>query len=217
MQAFAGCRFVVVDVETTGTSPRVGDRVTEVAAVVVEDGRIEDAFQSLVNPGRPIPAFITSLTGISNAMVADAPSFTEIADALAQTLSARTFVAHNAPFDWGFLSMEFERAERPEALAGSPLCTVRLARRLLAHLPRRNLDAVAWHYGIEIEGRHRALGDAHATARVLLGLLRDAEQQRGIDSLDALQEWLATRAGTPRKRRTAMPHPVDDRGLGPGA
>jgi DNA polymerase-3 subunit epsilon len=217
MRAFAGCRFVVVDVETTGTSPHSGDRVTEVAAVVMEGGQIEDAFQSLVNPGRPIPSFITSLTGITNAMVADAPSFRDIAGALAQRLEARTFVAHNAPFDWGFLSMEFARADRPEALFGPPLCTVRLARRLLKHLPRRNLDAVAWHYGIEIESRHRALGDARATAQVLRGLLRDAEQQRGIDSLEALQAWLATRTASSRKRRRALPRPVGDRGLGPGA
>lgn len=217
MKAFADCRFVVVDVETTGTSPRTGDRVTEVAAVVLENGRIDDVFQSLVNPGRPIPAFITSLTGISNAMVAGAPSFHDIAGALAQTLEAGTFVAHNAPFDWGFLAMEFERADRPEVLTGSPLCTVRLARRLLAHLPRRNLDSVAWHYGISIESRHRALGDARATALVLQGLLRDADRLHGIDTLDALREWMATRAALVRQRRSAMPRPVDDRGLGPGA
>ncbi len=217
MRAFADCRFVVVDVETTGTSPHSGDRVTEVAAVVMEGGQIEDAFQSLVNPGRPIPSFITSLTGITNAMVADAPSFRDIAGALAQILAARTFVAHNAPFDWGFLAMEFARADQPEALSGPPLCTVRLARRLLAHLPRRNLDSVAWHYGIEIEGRHRALGDARATAQVLRGLLHDAERLHGIDSFAALQAWLATRTAASRKRRSALPRPVDDRGLGPGA
>jgi DNA polymerase-3 subunit epsilon len=217
MKAFADCRFVVIDVETTGTSPNTGDRVTEVAAVLLENGRIEDEFQSLVNPGRPIPGFISSLTGISNAMVADAPSFCDIAGTLAQALEARTFVAHNAAFDWGFLAMEFARADRPEVLSGAPLCTVRLARRLLAHLPRRNLDAVAWHYGVEIEGRHRALGDARATALVLQGLLRDADRLHGIDTLDALQEWLATRAATIRQRRRAMPRPVSDRGLGPGA
>ena len=216
MTAFSDCRFVVVDVETTGSSAIRGDRVTEVAAVVVESGRVEVAFQSLVNPERHIPAFITGLTGISNAMVADAPTFCEIADSLATTLAARTFVAHNAVFDWGFLTMEFARAHRPEALAGAPLCTVRLARRVLAHLPRRNLDAVAWHYGVSIESRHRALGDARATAQVLLGLLRDAEQ-RGFHSLDELRTWMASRAGATRKRRTAMPRPVDDRGLGPGA
>ena len=217
MPSFADCRFVVVDVETTGTSPRSGDRVTEVAAVLVEGGRIEDVFLSLVNPGRPIPSFITALTGISNAMVASAPSFGDIAGALAQALAGGTFVAHNAPFDWGFLAMEFERADLPDALAGPPLCTVRLARRLLAHLPRRNLDAVAWHYGISIESRHRALGDARATAQVLRGLLRDADQQRDIHSLEDLQAWLSLRTSATRPRRSAMPRPVSDRGLGPGA
>lgn len=216
MSAFAECRFVVVDVETTGTSALGGDRVTEVAAVVLEDGRIEDAFQSLVNPGRPISSFITGLTGISNAMVAAAPPFRDIALALEATLQGRTFVAHNATFDWGFLSMEFARADHPNALTGKPLCTVRLARRLLAHLPRRNLDSVAYHYGVSIEGRHRALGDARATAQVLRGLLRDAEV-RGIESLDALCVWLATRTSASKKRRSALPRPVDDRDLGPGA
>ncbi len=222
--AFQDCRFVVVDVETTGVSALGGDRVTEVAAVVVEAGRMDDAFQSLVNPGRPISSRITALTGISNAMVADAPSFAQVADAFALTLTGRTFVAHNAGFDWGFLSMEFGRVAQPDALAGPlasplagpPLCTVRLARRLLAHLPRRNLDAVAWHYGVAIDGRHRALGDARATAQVLLGLLRDAER-RDIHTLEALHDWLASRTGAARKRRSALPRWVDDSGLGPGA
>jgi len=216
MRAFAECRFVVVDVETTGSSHGGGDRVTEVAAVVVEGGVIGDAFHSLVNPGRPIPWRITSLTGISDAMVADAPSFDEIADDLARVLAERTFVAHNAPFDWGFLGMELARAGRPDALRGTPLCTVRLSRRLLAHLPRRNLDSVAMHYGVPIEGRHRAMGDARATAHVLLGLLRDVERQ-GVDSLAALEAWLAHRAASRAKRRSALPRWMSDRELGPGA
>jgi len=216
MRAFADCRFVVVDVETTGTSHASGDRVTEVAAVVVEDGVVADAFHSLVNPGRPIPWRITMLTGISDAMVAGAPAFEGIAGDLAGVLRARTFVAHNAPFDWGFLGMEFARAGHPDVLGGAPLCTVRLARRLLAHLPRRNLDAVALHYGVSIESRHRALGDARATAQVLLGLLRDLDRQ-GVDTMDALRAWLARRQPTRVKRRSALPRWVDDRGLGPGA
>ncbi len=203
MQALARCRFVVVDVETTGTSHGLGDRVTEVAAVIVEDGEIRVGFESLVNPGRPIPGRITALTGISNAMVAGAPTFAQVADSLAAVLHDRIFVAHNAPFDWGFLAMEFARAGRPEALVGAPLCTVRLARRVLAHLPRRNLDAVAWHYGIGIDARHRALGDAQATAHVLKGLLRDVERQ-GVGTLEELERWLTRRAFV-RKRRSAMP------------
>ncbi len=215
MRAFTDCRFVVVDVETTGTSHGRGDRVTEVAAVVVEQGAITDGFHSLVNPGRPIPWRITALTGISDAMVADAPAFGEIAADLACVLRERTFVAHNAPFDWGFLGMEFARAGTPEALPGTPLCTVRLARRLLAHLPRRNLDSVAMHYGVAIESRHRALGDARATAQVLMRLLRDLEGQ-GVDSMETLQTWMARRSYA-RKRRSALPRWVDDRALGPGA
>lgn len=216
MHAFSECRFAVVDVETTGTSHGRGDRVTEVAAVVVEDGVISDGFHSLINPGCPIPWRITVLTGITDAMVADAPVFGDVADALAEVLASRTFVAHNAPFDWGFLGMEFLRAGRADALQGAPLCTVRLARRLLAHLPRRNLDSVAMHYGVEIESRHRALGDARATARVLQGLLRDVERQ-GVETLDELHAWLARRVPTRVKRRSALPRWADDRGLGPGA
>jgi DNA polymerase-3 subunit epsilon len=215
MKAFADCRFAVVDVETTGTSHALGDRVTEVAAVVLDDGEIRDGFHSLVNPQRPIPWRITALTGISNELVAEAPTFGEIAEALAEVLRGRTFVAHNAPFDWGFLTMEFERAGHTDALPGPPLCTVRLARRLLAHLPRRNLDAVAFHYGVSIESRHRALGDARATALVLKGLLRDAARQ-GVDSLEQLNQWMARRVYA-RKRRTALPSWVRDGGLGEGA
>ena len=209
---FPGVAFAVVDVETTGISVRGGDRVTEVAAVVVEGGRIETAFHSLVNPQRPIPGYITALTGISNAMVRDAPRFDEIAGDLAQHLVGRVFVAHNARFDWNFLSAEFGRvANAPfDSLATGQLCTVRLARRLLSHLPRRNLDAVAAHYGIVIDGRHRADGDARATAKVLLGLLRDAER-RGVESWQELDALLARRSARARRRRSALPQPSDGR------
>ncbi len=215
MRAFADYRFAVVDVETTGTSHGQGDRVTEVAAVLVEGGALVDEFHSLINPGRPIPWRITALTGISNEMVADAPMFSDIADELARVLRGRIFVAHNAPFDWGFLGMEFSRAGRPDVLDGAPLCTVRLARRVLAHLPRRNLDAVAMHYGVAIESRHRALGDARATALVLKGLLHDAERL-GIDTMEGLQQWMQRKAPV-RRRRSAMPQWIPDRGLGDGA
>ena len=206
---FADASFVVVDVETTGGSAQSGDRVTEVAAVLVQGTVVQDVFHSLVNPRRPIPPFITHLTGISNAMVSNAPQFHEIAGELAQHLVGRVFVAHNARFDWGFLSAEYLRiAPTPlDAIAGERLCTVKLARRLLAHLPRRNLDAVAWHYGVTIDGRHRAAGDARATAHVLLGLLRDAEL-RGVHTLEELDRLLI--GGTSRKkRRSALPAPTN--------
>ena len=206
---FASIPFLVVDVETTGGSAQAGDRVTEVAAVFVHGGVVVDVFHSLVNPQRTIPWFITSLTGIDDAMVRHAPPFATIAGELAEHLAGRVFVAHNARFDWAFLSAEYARvATAPlDAIAGAQLCTVRLARRLLSHLPRRNLDAVAWHYGVTIDGRHRALGDARATASVLLGLLRDAEK-RDVHTWEGLERLLSR--GTSRAhRRSAMPASSD--------
>ena len=209
---FLDVPFVVVDVETTGTSPLHGDRVTEVAAMIVERHparpvlTVREGFHALVNPGRPIPWHITRLTGISDAMVRGAPGFADIAGDLAAQLVGRVFVAHNAAFDWGFLSAEFARVSAVplDALATGQLCTVRLARRLLAHLPRRNLDAVSAHYGVTIEGRHRAAGDAYATAQVLLGLLRDAERD-GIHTLEAVQGVLARRTAAARRGRSGLP------------
>lgn len=211
---FADVSFLVVDVETTGISAWAGDRVTEVAAVYVKGGAVRDAFHSLVNPGRAIPPFITQLTGIDDALVRDAPRFGEIAGELAQHMVGRVFVAHNVRFDWNFLSAEYHRvASAPlESIAGEQLCTVRLARRFLAHLPRRNLDAVADHYGVAIDGRHRALGDARATAQVLMGLLRDAERS-GLYTWEALDEVMARRTSRARMSRggRAMPRSTDGR------
>ncbi len=201
--------YVVVDVETTGGRPWHEDRVTEVAAVHVDGGRATLAYHSLLNPGRPIPWEITRLTGIDDAMVRGAPTFADIAGELAAHLVGRVFVAHNARFDFGFLDAEFSRiAPTPLAsLVTEQLCTVRLSRRLLAHLPRRNLDAVANHYGVAIAGRHRASGDALATAEVLKGLLRDASH-RGVHTWEDLDDLLAARTSR-AKRRRAFPTATD--------
>ena len=201
--------YVVVDVETTGGQPGGFDRVTEVAAVHVDGERATLAFHSLVNPGRPIPWMITRLTGIDDAMVRDAPTFRDLAGEFATHLVGRIFVAHNARFDLGFLSAEFARVAPtplPELLLGQ-LCTVRLARKLLSHLPRRNLDSVAQHYGVVIADRHRASGDALATAEVLRGLLRDASQ-RGVHTWEDMETLLGARTARARRRR-ALPESTD--------
>lgn len=201
--------FVVVDVETTGGQPWGSDRVTEVAAVTVDGDRVDVAFSSLINPGRPIPWHITRLTGISDAMVREAPRFEDIAGEFAAHLVGRVFVAHNASFDFGFLDAEFSRlAPTPlGSLVMGQLCTVRLARRLLAHLPRRNLDAVSAHYGVNISDRHRASGDALATAQVLRGLLHDASL-RGVHTWAEL-DALLSRGTSRRKKRSAWPGSSD--------
>ncbi|MGH7669986.1 MAG: 3'-5' exonuclease [Gemmatimonadaceae bacterium] len=203
----AALSYAVVDVETTGTAPGRGDRITEVAVVVVRDGRVHETFSTLVNPERPIPRYITQLTGISWAMVKDAPSFREVSDDLRTRLAGHVFVAHNAPFDWGFVTMEMARTG-VEGLDNERLCTVRLARKLLSQLPRRSLDHVTAHYGIVVESRHRALGDARATAQVLTHLLDDAFA-RGCDTWDDLDHLL--HPGVRRRRRwSALPHSVTD-------
>jgi DNA polymerase III subunit epsilon len=204
----ASLSYVVVDVETTGTRAWSGDRVTEIAAVVVRDGQVQDVFETLVNPQRPIPPFISALTNITWAMVKDAPLFRDVCESLLSFMEGHVFVAHNAAFDWRFVTAEVSRANG-HRLAGRQLCTVRLARKLLPHLRSRSLDHVAYHYGVNIAARHRAGGDAVATAHVLLGLLRDA-RDRGCDSWPALEALVAKRKGRGRRGRpSAMPRSMD--------
>lgn len=204
----AGLSYCVVDVETTGTSPDRGDRITEIAVVRVKDGTVTTVFDSLINPERSIPPYITALTQISWEMVRDAPRFRDVCDQLLGVLEGHVFVAHNAAFDWRFVSAEVHRATG-RRIDGRRLCTVRLARRLLPQLRRRSLDAVTYHYGIDIAARHRAGGDAEATAHVLVRLLADA-RARGCADWDALERLLgqSSRRRTPR-RPPAMPRPVD--------
>ena len=201
-----GLSYTVVDVETTGTSAYRGDRITEIAAVRVENGEVRDVFQTLVNPERPIPPYITALTSITWNMVKDAPRFREICDELLSRMEGTVFVAHNAAFDWRFVSAEVARATG-RSLEGRQLCTVRLARAVLPQLRRRSLDWVANHYGVEIVGRHRAGGDAIATAHCLVRMLHAAaERCAGWDELELL---LAKRRSKRRTRRpSAMPQPV---------
>jgi DNA polymerase III epsilon subunit family exonuclease len=197
------CAFAVVDVETTGSSAGGGDRVTEVAVVVVQGVRCEIVFETLVNPGRPIPMPASMVTGITDAMVRAAPSFGEVADGLLGALAGRVFVAHNARFDWTFLTAELKRV-RDLALNGPRLCTVRLSRRLLPDLRSCGLDSVTNWFGFENPARHRAGGDAWVTGQLLarlLGLARDA----GARTLADLAQLEARRARKAKRKRSAMP------------
>ncbi|MFN8581952.1 MAG: exonuclease domain-containing protein [Gemmatimonadaceae bacterium] len=195
--------FAVVDVETTGSRAGWGDRITEFAAVWVDSGQVTESFDCLVNPERPIPPEVTRLTRITSDMVRRAPRFQAIAQDVAGKLEGRIFVAHNASFDWRFVSTEFLRATG-ERLVGERLCTVRLSRALLPMLRRRSLDAVARYFDVEITERHRAGGDALATAKVLIRLLHMAEDQ-GVATLDDLRQ-LGRSGKKSRRKRRALPH-----------
>lgn len=189
--------YAVVDVETTGGSFQRGHRITEVAVVEVRNGEVGPSYQSLVNPGRPIPPRIQGLTGITDAMVAEAPPFEGVAPLLARHLEGRVFVAHNAAFDWGFLHHELLRAVGT-GLPEGRLCTVRMGRRLVPGLRSYALDPLTRHFSIPIHARHRAHGDALATARLLLHLL-DRAEVRGASDLAGLKRLLSDRSGAGSK------------------
>jgi DNA polymerase III subunit epsilon len=197
------CAFAVVDVETTGMRAGFGDRITEVAVAVVHGGRREIVFESLVNPERPIPRAICSITNITDEMVRHAPRFTELAERLLAALAGRIFVAHNARFDWNFLSAELHRC-RNLTLDGTRLCTVRLARRLVRGVRSCGLDNLCRFFGFYNRARHRAGGDALVTAELLSRLLTLAREE-GARTLQDLAFIEARRAHRRRRKRQAMP------------
>lgn len=196
--------YAVVDVETTGGGVHKGHRITEIAIVTVEGGQVVDDWTTLVNPGRSIQPVVTAITGITPEMVDAAPFFEHVAPEVSSRLDGRIFVAHNVGFDRGFVRKELVEAEG-EAPSFTSLCTVQLARLLLPELKRRNLDSLSRHLDVKIEGRHRAWGDARATARILLQLLERAEIQ-GIRDLDSLRKRLRGRRGRRRSGRRGPRH-----------
>jgi DNA polymerase III epsilon subunit family exonuclease len=162
--------FVVVDVETTGAkTPEC--RITEIGAFRIRRNRIVGEFASLVNPDAWIPPFISALTGITNEMVQSAPRFNEIADEWLRFAHGAVLVAHNASFDIRFLNCEIARIYPARRMANPHLCTVALSRRILPSLASHRLDAVADHFDISITDRHRATGDALATAHIFMRML----------------------------------------------
>lgn len=171
--------IAVIDFETTGSSPGQGARATEVAIVLVEGGQVVGHFQSLMNAGVHIPPFITQLTGITNAMVADAPPAAEVMVQASRFVGDVPLVAHNAPFDRGFWQAELARAGC-DALQPFA-CTVRLARRLYPEAPNHQLGTLARFHGLPSAGRaHRALADAQVTAALLLRMQQDLAERWGV-------------------------------------
>lgn len=180
-QHLAETDFVVLDVETTGAKcPPC--RMTEIGAYRVRNGRITGEWQTLLNPQMPIPPFIVELTGITEEMVSNQPTFTEVAPQLLEFIGDAVIVAHNAKFDIGFLNYEIGRTYPGCRLANDNLCTVHLARRVFPGLYNYKLHTVAEHFSITIKNRHRAAGDAHATALIFLHAL-ERMQIHGVQDL----------------------------------
>jgi DNA polymerase-3 subunit epsilon len=161
--------YAIVDIETTG-GHAANHRITEIAIYHHDGFQITDHYRSLINPGRSIPHFITGLTGINYEMVKEAPSFENIAKEVFGWLDGRVFVAHNAHFDYSFLKKEFE--DVGISWNTKKLCTVRLSRKIIPGLHSYGLGRLAESLGIKIPDRHRAGGDALATAKIFDTLLK---------------------------------------------
>jgi len=172
----------VIDFETTGLSPAMGDRATEVAVVIVADGNIVDRYQSLMNAGARIPAFIEALTGISNAMIRKAPPVAEVMSALAEFVGDVPLVAHNASFDSRFLDAEWSRIKQRRRQEFA--CSMLLARRVYPAAPDHKLGTLVRHLGLPSAARHhRALADAEMTAHLWVRMVSDIKQQYGLNAV----------------------------------
>jgi len=168
-------RIAIIDFETTGLSPDMGDRATEVAVVLLEDGAITDRFQSLMNAGVRVPPFIGALTGITNAMVRQAPPIAEVMRALADFVGEVPLVAHNASFDRKFLDAEWQRIRKKRRQEFA--CSMLLARRVYQQSPNHQLATLVTYLGLPNAGRyHRALADAEMTAHLMVRLVADLKQ-----------------------------------------
>jgi DNA polymerase-3 subunit epsilon len=202
-------RIAVIDFETTGMSPTLGDRATEVAIVLLERGQVVDRFQSLMNAGVYIPSFITQLTGITNRMVATAPRAEQVMADAARFVGEAPMVAHNASFDRRYWQAEL-------ALAGLPApqpfaCTVLLSRRLYPEATSHKLGALVQRLRLPQTGAaHRAMVDAEMAAALLTHIQQDLRTRHAVADPDhvflmalqrcskaALPRWLAQRCGPP--------------------
>ena len=194
-------RIAVIDFETTGISPAMGDRATEVAIVMMEGGRVVDRFQSLMNAGVRSPSFITQLTGITHAMVAAAPPAAQVMAEAGRFVGDVPMVAHNASFDRKFWVEELARAglAAPQPFA----CTVLLSRRLYPQAPSHRLGALADYHRLPRTGQaHRALADAEMAAALLARIQADLRERYAVPQpnhalLMALQTW--PRAAVPKR------------------
>ena len=202
MTTFLNRPLAFVDLETTGcTAPH--DRITEIA-IVTFDGKSSASWSRLVNPETWIPGQIERLTGISNAMVADAPRFGELANDVLERLDGHLFVAHNARFDYSFLKNEFKRVGID--FRSAVLCTVKLSRKLYPGHRSHNLDSLIERHGLVVANRHRALGDALA----ILDFWQDIHQSFTREHIAAVVKELTARPNLPPHLNTDLVDQLPD-------
>ena len=162
-------KFAIIDIETTGGRASY-DKITEFAAIIIQDQQIIQSYSTLIDPERSVPLEITRLTGITNDMVKEAPRFYEVAKDIILLLQDCIFVAHNVMFDYSFVKEEFARLGFPFSM--KKLCTVQLSKKFFPQLKTYNLDRLIKHFNIEVLHRHRAYDDALATVRIFIEILK---------------------------------------------
>ena len=202
-QPLSKTAFAVFDLETTGLSPAYGHRVCEVGCLLVQGGEELDRLASLVDPRRPISRGAFRVNRITPEMLEGAPTFGAIADLLLELLDGAVLVAHNAPFDLGFLAAELEiaRLPRPKGLVIDTLALVRRA----YSLARNSLSAVADALGVRVGQAHRAMGDVLTTHGVLVRLLQDLERRQGVTTLGQLLAFQGGSVPYPIARALPLP------------
>ncbi len=194
--------YAIVDIETTGGHASAHG-ITEIAIFVYDGQQIVNRYQTLINPLQQIPRYITALTGISNAMVASAPLFEEVAEEIHQLLYDKIFVAHNVNFDFSFVKHHLGKAGFE--LNVKKLCTVRLSRKVIPGMPSYSLGNICRHVGITIHDRHRASGDAEATVILLQKLVQQGAEEH-INAMlkkSSAEQWLPIHLD--KKEITALP------------
>jgi DNA polymerase-3 subunit epsilon len=173
---------VVIDFETTGLSPNLGERTIEVGAVLVSGNQIVDRFQSLMNPGKRISGFIEDYTGISNKMLATAPSIAEAMGRLKGFIGDHQLVAHNASFDSRFLDAEFARIKHKRN--NEFACSLLISRRLYPEAPNHKLETLVRYKNLKTDGvHHRALADAEMTAHLWIKLIADIKRNYQFENV----------------------------------
>ncbi len=169
--------YAIIDIETTGGRAQ-RDRITEIAIVLHDGEQVVQKWESLINPECYIPHGITELTGITQEMVQDAPKFYETAREIVELTQDAIFVAHNVRFDYGFLCEEFKRLGY--TYSRKQLCTLRMSRQAFPGLPSYSLGKLAASLGVRLDNRHRAMGDASATAEIFRMILQKHQLREEI-------------------------------------
>lgn len=189
----------VIDFETTGLSPAQGDRATEIAAVIIEDGKVVARYQSLMNAGVRIPSFIESLTGITNAMIRSAPSAAVVMNEVSAFVGDIPLVAHNASFDCKFWDAELDRIKLRRYQDQEFACSLLLARRLLPQATSHKLGDLIRYANLPAGGRaHRALADAEMAASLLIHLEEELRNRHKVGTVT--HELLRRIQSTPKAK-----------------